>query len=441
MIVDATRPRVAKWTPAEGGWRPQRQKGSMLRMKTIGPAVAVLLVLAPAALAFEPMPPIMQTLLVIFPEKNGWFVDEPLGVVPGTPEEAKPFFECFRVIVPDLESLDKAIGRLMANAPKLPIKKITRYDREPGAPGLAGFRGIWCKTEDESQVGFAIVTVNQNRFLLWAKQGYYPSFAIDSINAKVRDQYARDVSRYLAGIDAKVPDNEAPQAAGRMLPEWMDLYPPVDWRPVDTLNIGKLEEANTEIRAWRLHDISSFVPTEAGIERIIAAAPDTLWPDQDIGAIQHVFRQYRDAGILPERIYAVGRDGLPDDGDCSFAIDRYGRLRYTNRGGMSWSGRIPEKSYIGRPGLSRQSLLFPGAPVLSAGRFYASVGDETVHLVRVCVEGGSYFCSTTDGRAAFDAITLLSDKHLETLGHFFGVLKNLGIHIDRVSISKFGMSW
>jgi hypothetical protein len=172
------------------------------------------------------MPPIMQTLLEVFPEEKGRFVDEPFGATSEMPAEARQFFETFRVVVSSVDDIEKTLARLFAASSRLPIKKITRYDRNPGAPGLPGFRGVWCQTEDESQIGFSIVTINENRFLIWAKMGYYPFFANDSVNPKVRDQYARDVSQYLAGLDLKVPDNEAPPASGRGLPERMDFLNP-----------------------------------------------------------------------------------------------------------------------------------------------------------------------------------------------------------------------
>jgi hypothetical protein len=380
-----------------------------------------------AVSAFEPMPPIMQTLLQVFPEKNGWFVDEPLGAVPATPDEAKPFFTCFRVIVPDLESLDKAIGRLMANAPKLPIKKITRYDREPGAPGLAGFRGIWCKTEDDSQVGFAIVTVNQNRFLLWAKQGYYPSLAVDSINAKVRDQYARDVSRYLAGVDAKVPDNEVPQAAGRMLPEWMDLYPP---RPDVRAGTGTLWHTlwskYREIRAWGISGVRAVVPTPETIEKIIASAKDTLWSNPDEPLIQHAFDDLSTTSWEPSWTKVLDKEQFERlrSGEHIFAVDRFGRIRYSE---CDESGSIPSE------------LLFPGTRLLTSGDFTIARPSEfdvnPPRRLKAISVGGGFFFSLNYPDLMENAI-VLSDTLLMTIGHFLGALRNEGIPVDDVLICK-----
>ncbi|MEW5702223.1 MAG: hypothetical protein AB1792_08345 [Candidatus Zixiibacteriota bacterium] len=411
-------------------------------------AILVIGALSPAAShAFEPMPPIMRTLLEIVPEKNGWFVDEPLVAVPGTPDEARPLFECFRVIVPDLESLDKAIGRLTANAPKLPIKKITRYDREPGAPGLAGFRGIWCKTEDEALVGFAIVTVNQNRFLLWAKQGYYPSYATDSINAKVRDQYARDVSRYLAGVDAKVPDNEAPQATGRMLPEWMDLYPPppdharskpetYNLRAVDS--ITSIMARAAEIRAWGFQGIEALVPTASTLASIIDSAPDTLWPNREAYAIQDQFKGFfegrYDVSGVPRPLDRETFNLLKRGPGYNFVMDRYGRVRFCE----SDNEQDEAKPF---------SLHFPGAWVLSTGAFQLEMvpdwgSTDPKRVGMLVINRNPYFWSLHSPLAVPpDSAVWLTEANLRSLGHFLRVLRQEQIPFEGLLIRKFWTFW
>src|SRR3972149_629045 len=59
----------------------------------------------------EPMPPQIKALLEVFPEQNGWLVEGPVGAVPGIPDEARPFFECPRVIVPEHQKIAIAAGK------------------------------------------------------------------------------------------------------------------------------------------------------------------------------------------------------------------------------------------------------------------------------------------------------------------------------------------
>ncbi|HSG99459.1 MAG TPA: hypothetical protein VLB27_05390, partial [candidate division Zixibacteria bacterium] len=297
---------------------------------------ALLLVFVPSASAFAPMPPVMQTLLRIYPEGNGWFVEEPLGVAEHTPEKAEPYFRTFRVVVPNLESLELAVARALSAANTLPIKRVHRFDRKPTAPDFAGFRGVWCELENSEQIGFSIVTPNQNRFLIWAKYQYFPAWGDESINHKTRDAYARDVSQYLAGIDAGVPDNDPPVATQRQLPDSLDIYTGAEGTALPARIDGLRSRyqqirKNEEIRAWGLKNVKLILPTVAGIADIIDTAPDTLWPNREIGLLQHDWRHYvSEAGLRPQEIRCAtaGNVRLEESAVYLYAVDRYGRLRY-----------------------------------------------------------------------------------------------------------------
>lgn len=385
------------------------------------------------AFAFEPMPPIMQTLLEVFPEENGRFVDEPFGTTPEMPEEARPLFETFRVVVPSVDDIEKTLARLFAASSRLPIKKITRYDRNPGAPGLPGFRGVWCQTEDESQIGFSIVTINENRFLIWAKMGYYPFFANDSINPKVRDQYARDVSQYLAGLDLKVPDNEVPPASGRGLPEGMELFPrrrvPLRMQSLDP-RYGFSELAT--IRSWGLSGVVAFVPDSQMIESIISSAPDTLWCSPDSLYIQHhLDPDYYNAqrGLGVRNLTRSGFDSL-QGGRYVFELDRFGRVRF-------------HETAEGEEGVP-PSVYFPMSCILTEGIFqltrccaYDARQENT--LIEVGTFSGGYFYPRYDSAALADAASQ-TDSRLETIGHFLNFARRVGLPFhptEGVRIRKF----
>lgn len=386
------------------------------------------LLLATPALAFEPMPPIMQKLLEVFPEENGRFVDEPFGSIDAMPKEARLLFETFRVVVPTPDDIDKTLARLFSAASHFPIKKITRYDKEPGAPGLAGFRGAWCQTEDESQVGFSIVTINQNRFLIWAKMGYYPAFANDSINPKVRDQYARDVSQYLAGIDFKVPENGAPQASGRGLPEWMGLYRPCsDFRYLDFDEIERM----VEVRAWGIESVKSFCPTEEMLDRIMSEMPDSLLQYQRNECLQDDMAQFVEGNFDGPGPATLTRAGYRGNERMKFAVDRYGRVRYCKAAG---EGEISV----------RLGVLFPAVPILSAGSFrhlYPGEYFDTLNWISTvtCMES-FYFYSYSPNSDA-EILRGESDAHLRALGYFIAVLRALGFNLEEMEITKSPRPW
>ncbi len=322
------------------------------RLIVCGSALGLtVLFLAKPVFAFEPMPPVMQKLLEVFPEEDGRFVDEPFGSTAEMPDEARPFFETFRVVVPGPEDIEKNLARLVSASGHLPIRKITRYDKEPGAPGLAGFRGVWCQTEDKDQVGFSIVTINQNRFLIWAKMGYYPAFANDSINPKVRDQYARDVSQYLAGVDMKVPENEAPQASGRGLPEWMGLYVPEEVYERERALAGDWA-LDREITSWGIYGVSQFTPTSNLVQAIRDSARNELCAPPDLALIQSDYGYYYNPNTLADRRIVSLDSARYDSLDAisgSFAVDRFGRVRI----GTKFEHPI--------------AVLFPGSSLLAAG--------------------------------------------------------------------------
>ena len=397
-----------------------------------------LLLLATPALAFEPMPPIMQTLLKVFPEENGRFVDEPFGSIESMPKEARPLFGTFRVVVPTPDDIEKDLARLFASSSEFPIKKITRYDKNPGAPGLPGFRGAWCQTEDDDQVGFSIVTINQNRFLIWAKMGYYPAFANDSINPKVRDQYARDVSQYLAGIDMRVPDNEVPQASGRGLPEWMGLYTSShSWEYLDSL--WQVLRSSQEIQTWGISGVTAFVPDEETLQRISRAAADSVVYDQDPEQLQGHLQRIIDGEVeLYISATPFGSKGLVDllhgglMGDFDFAIDRFGRMRYCSQ---------PAE---GDRGMS-VTCLFPATPILSVGSFAVSRADESGVMSHSRVQTSlspslsTYFHSWTRPMSR-ERIVLGAQMHLYSLGHFIKVMEAAGVRMGELLIRTWHVS-
>jgi len=399
------------------------------RMLIGGLAICVILIsLAMPAFAFEPMPPIMQKLLEVFPEENGRFVDEPFGSTAEMPEDAKPLFETFRVVVPGPEDIEKSLARLFSASGHLPIRKITRYDKEPGAPGLAGFRGVWCQTEDKDHVGFSIVTINQNRFLIWAKMGYYPASANDSINSKVRDQYARDVSQYLAGVDSKVPENDAPEASGRGLPEWVGLYR--DCYDFRYLDFDELERM-AEIRAWGIESVKSFCPTGEMLDRIMSEVPDSLLQYQRNECLQEDMAQFVEGNFDGPSPAALTRAGYKGNERMKFAVDRYGRVRYCKAAG---EGEIS----------IRLGVLFPAVPILSAGSFrhlYPGEYFDTLNWISTvtCLE--SYYFYSYSPNPAVEILLGESDAHLRALGYFIAALKNFGFNLEAMEITKSLRPW
>jgi len=401
--------------------------------------LGLVIVLVPAGvLAAQPMTPLMTTLLSVFPEENGWFVEGPLGVTPFMPEDARKFFDQPRVIAPDIDALQIAVGKLFAASGQLRIKKITRYDEKPGADGLPGFRGIWCQAEDKDAVGFSILTPNQNRFLLWAKDQYYPAFGVDTIEGKIRDWYARSVSEHLASIDYNVPDSGIPVAAERSLPVWMELYPAAPPMVIqDALKFEEFLAASSEIKIWGWEGLAAFIPTASAINRFIASAEDTLYPNRNAVLLQGDLRSFHAAGGKQAAINALTEAALDtlSSGNYAFAVDRYGRIRIARWPGEKAAGDAPTEQAVSAPPISH-ALLFPGAAVLTAGTIELGRLGNRPAVKLVTTRSEPYFYSRIAPSIRED-ITDASNSYLLSLGHLFSSLKAMDVALDSVLIRKF----
>jgi hypothetical protein len=371
----------------------------------------------------------MKTLLGIFPEGEGWFVEGPLGSAPEVPKDILPFYERPRVIVPTVDDIPLATGRLFAAGSLLPVRRITRFDEKPGAKGLPGFRGIWCETESKDDIGFLILTPNQNRFLIWARAGYFPALAVDAIEPKIRDWYARSVADHLVSLDFRVPDNLAPHAGERSLPDWMDLYPPLPTAAVTSEE--KLLEflmLHRELRLGQCEGVIGLIPAEGMVERLIGDAKDTLYPNVAHWELQSTFRALYDSGQNRASIVPLTRvrfDSL-DPGPYLFAVDRYGRVRLA-------PGR--PLSTADKPVLPH-SMLFPGESLLSAGWLEVGAGDTPRPVLTVSPYAEEFACSRYSPTFR-DDIGLGLDRFADSIGHLLRSLRGMGISFEDVLIRKF----
>lgn len=405
-------------------------------IRTVVFLAALILGASSGARSARPVTPLMQTLMSVFPEERGWFVDGPLGVADSIPEKALAIFTQPRVIVPDIDALQIAVGKLFAASGQFAIKKIDRYDEKPGIDGLPGFRGIWCEAEDNSLVGFSILTPNQDRFLIWARDNYFRALKVDSMEGKIRDWYARSVSEYLASIDFKVPDNPIPDAAERQLPAWMELYPAAP--PTDASSGDKLSEfmaANAEIKIWGWGGLTAFIPAQSAIDRFISSATDTLYADQNAVLFQDEYRRFLEAGGTPDQVIALTRrtfDSLPS-GLYGFAVDAYGRVRIARRATAQMRSASESAAPVAQAG---HDMLFPGSGVLTAGIMEITRNNDQEAIKVITTRSESYFYSRISPSLRED-VTRNSETYLLSLGHLFASLKSMQILLDGVLIRKF----
>lgn len=391
-----------------------------------------------SAHAVQPLPPLMKTLMQVFPEQDGWFVEAPAGTVPGIPEAARAFFECPRVIVPEYHKIDLAAGKVVSAEVKLSTRKITRYDHKPGAPGLPGLRGVWCAAEVEPSQGFLLLTPHENRYLLWARQSYFPSFAVDSIQPKFRDAYARAVSDHLTAVDYGVPTTVSPRAVERNLPSWMDLYP--DTAEITSEQITRFDSlmaGAAEMKLWGCAGFTEVAATQAAVDRFVGAATDTLFQNLREAALQTEYQGFLKSGIKRAPIITLTSAGFDSlaPGWYIFGVDEYRRVRIARTIEPSLF-RATASQTAKSPSLSNHALLFPGQPLLAAGSFDVALRDSKRSIRTVTIWSDHIFFSPASPSVARE-ISERSDAILLSLGHLFACLKDIGVSLDGVRIRKF----
>ena len=418
----------------------RRGPGTILRLsRWVGIAVLAALFGSSSSVCHaEPMPTLMKALLEVFPEQNGWFIEGPVGAVPGIPDEVRPFFECPRVLVPEYPKIDLAAGKVLSAGLKLPVKKITRYDRKPGVVGLPGFRGVWCAGEEKPVTGFLLLTPNENRYLLWARRCFYPAFAVDSIQGKIRDAYARAVADHLTSVDYGVPAAVPPAAAERGLPAWMDLYPDtVESTPEQTAKFDSLMGVAAEMKFFGCSGFTEIVPTQAMVDRFTSAASETLFENQSLAALQDEYRDFLLTHAKKSPVITLSGSGFDSlaTGWYIFAIDRYRRVRVAPTAEPGVAKKVADQS-VKRPILTNHALLFPDQPLLAAGRFEILVRDSHRTLRTVTAWSDHFFYSPRSTTMKQDIVDR-SDTFLLTLGHFFASLKDMGVQLGDLRLRKF----
>lgn len=397
-------------------------------------SLVLILLAAVSARAADPLPLLMETLSAVVPEQDGWFIEAPLGAIPGMPDDSRAVFDSPRVLVPTIDVIDLAVGKILAAGQRIPVKRITRYDHKPGLRGLPGFRGVLCEVDSQPGAGFVILTPHQNRFLIWARRQYFRELSNDSTPGKVRDWYARSVSDHLASIDYRVPDATPPSATERDLPAWMDLYPPRPSPAMAEDSLDSVRSAAAEMALWGCGGFTEIVPTPAMIERFITSAPETLYTNRDPALLQSAYRDFFAKGGEMSAVNALTRAAFDtlSVGWYIFGVDRYGRVRIADA-----PAPVPrDKPQEQRRNFPGHMMLFSEQPLAAVGEFEILSRDGQPVLRTVTIQSDHYLDSRFSS-AVTNEISQHSDEHLLCLGHLFASLKKIGVPLDNVRIRKF----
>lgn len=366
---------------------------------------------------------LQQKLLPLFPDSEGYRITGALDSHFGGGQEIVLLYQTVMVICTDPMALQKGI-RKIKDSKFIKIKSLQHDIDKARGSAPAGYRGaiIKCIWDDQEET-IQILTLQQQRWLLWAKEIY--GGKSPKLDPKAIRAYATAVSDYLDAIDRGNTIPSSPRAADFGLPETVDLYPPF----AHADDYHDLLRSNAEIKTDFVRGTTAFIPTDSTLRAFITDAPAEKFSDQQEVMLQWRFQRYASAGgdwRSLQTMTAASFSALPD-GEYFFAVGldsvvRCGALPAAN-------STLATQAY---ELTGYEAMLFPGESVLTAGTFT----KEAKRVAAVKINSTAYFFNTLSPTLGQD-LALHSDHYLATLGHLFRALDRMGISFHSVLISKF----
>lgn len=389
---------------------------------------------------------VIRSLERIFPESLGFKVHAPLEPVGGTCKDMTRLVRAFRVIVPGNVTVSEASQKLtLGDSPfirHIEIKTDTGF--LPILPvGYAGFPVTVKLSNKVFDVHF--LTVNMDRWLIWARTSYFPVWKGDG--DMPMQEYAAEVSQYLRRTD--FGDNKPPvlKAAAVGAPEKSDLFG--DYKPGER-DISKFQElvaANLEMDIKPAEGVISITAGSGAVDWLVDHRGEATFSYENQGKLQRVFYDFVMDGRDFQELRALTPEVLEgiEPGWYFYAVDEYGRVRFGPMGAKPqdgadkfWSERL--KPY--------ECLLFPGQPVLASGEF--EIAGEG-HVLQASLTGvpapkhrisainafSSFYFYPPEDKNLKKRLQNKSDDYVQTVGHLFKALSDMGVKAEGVRVSKF----
>ena len=384
--------------------------------------------------------PLQRQLSALLPDTLGLLVTGPMTrteTQPGMRVSADPF-RVVRVICPDLAVFGGVVDAFADSRGARHTYAVDSYlTPEPNRGGFLfierdpSFRGAvgWDISRSLLSPWFLVLTVNQNRYLIWQKRrGGRESVA----------PYSRAVSDYLYSLDTGWLEAPAPKAVDYGLPDSLDFYadpPPYVIEGYD--NYKNFLNAHDTIRTDFAYGLTEFVPSDSLWEAMKANAPKAAFPNKEWPMLQHEYKKFVDRGGDVRVMQILTHKGFDTlhTGEYFFAVSVAGKVRFGRELQREEVAKIEAEAGKKVP-RANHAFLFPGEPVMTAGAFFIEEDEDSVpHIVRINAQSGHFFYSNVSPTIRED-ISERSDYYLTTLGHFFVVLDSLDIPHDNVVISK-----
>ncbi|MDX9857270.1 MAG: hypothetical protein RBT76_05735 [candidate division Zixibacteria bacterium] len=374
--------------------------------------------------------PLQEYLRVILADEEGAVALGPLDPLIATKPHSFGYHEV-RVLCADLEAARNAVELIKAGD-SLPVHRVFWYQDKVSEPPPNGLRAALVTFENGPSI--VVTTINQMRFLVWARETLMESRL--QVDPEALREYARAVSDYLFALDKGFDEASAPIATEYNLPEEVDFYArPPDYVIEGYQNYKDFLGVHAPIHTDYATGILSFVPGDSLLQAIKAGAPEALFPNKEAPMFQEEYRKFLERGGDVRTLKTLTREGFDtlQAGEYFFAVGANGTVRFGRELLRDEVERIEQETGRKVP-RANHAFLFPGEAILTAGAFFIA-RDTVPRIVEVNAQSGHYFYSNVSATIR-DDIAVRSDYYLGTLGHFFIALDSLGIPYDGVLISK-----
>lgn len=389
---------------------------------------------------------IIRSLENVYPESMGFRVHAPMEPVPGTPENVSRLVSAFRVIVPEDATVTEAAVRLAEG--DSPFIRYVEVDQDTGfRPDIpVGYAGVPVTAMLKRKVfDVQFLTVNMDRWLIWARTCYFPILEGD------RDiplqAYAAEVSQYLRRTDFGEQKLQMLKASVAGVPQKADLFG--DYEPGER-SISKYQELvadNLEMSIGLVEGVMGFTAGSGAVDWLVEHRGEALYEGDGQGRLQRAFYDYVSEGGDFQELRALTAEVLADlePGWYFYAVDKYQRVRF---GPIMARPQEDADRYWGERLKPYECLLFPGQPVLASGEFEvvsegqvleASLSGVWIpeHRIASVNAFSSFYYYSPDSKRLKASISGKSNDYVQTVGHFFKALQDMGVKLDGVRVSKF----
>jgi len=390
---------------------------------------------------------VLKALHDLYPESMGFRIEAPLEPEGGTREDFQRLLKAFRVVVvPPGVTVTEASRRLMQKGS--PFKRVLDHGEEgeflPEAP--VGYSGVLASTRfNKKLIDLNFITVNMNRWLIWARENYFPVWQGERDTGM--QKYAAAVSQYMRRNDFGKVETEEPKAADSGAPSKADLYGSVRAKDYDTEEYASTILAHRETDFHLARGVMSFTAGAGAIEWLADHCGEDRFEDENQAHLQRTFQAFVEDGrsYLELRTLTPEILGELDPGRYFYAVDEYSRVRF---GPMRTNeDQYPESLWKERM-KGYECLLFPGQPILAAGEFTV---EEEIPPLEADLEGTPTRSTRLESVNAFSAhffyrpgdkrlrkqVNDESDDYIVSTGHFLSALKEMGVSPVGIRISKF----